>query len=213
MGQADFCRLRQDLFVKPLATSNGRCQKGHLLSVIPAHQMGENLLGGLRGNLQITTGAVLHAYFGIEQAEIVIHLGHGGHGGFAAAARDALLNGYRRRHAANDVDFRPTKRRQKLPGIGRQAFHIAALPLGKDNVKGQGRFARATEPGDHHELIARNVDVDIFEIVVPGAINRNAMVIDFRHPCRQMRMRQAINRFGVLVEIVAQKLAGVRRLT
>src|SRR5207253_6407443 len=60
---------------------------------------------------------------------------------------------------------------EKLPRVRRQRLHIFPLPLGKDRVKGQRGFPGAGETSDNDELIARNVDVDAFEIVLVRAAN------------------------------------------
>ena len=57
----------------------------------------------------------------------------------------------------------------KLPRIGRKRLHISPLAFGVNGVKGQGRFARARQAGEHHQLVARNRDVDVLEIVLARA--------------------------------------------
>jgi hypothetical protein len=61
---------------------------------------------------------------------------------------------------------------QELARIGRQRLDIAALALGVDGVEGQRGFARARQPGEHHQLVARDVDVDVLEIVLARAAAR-----------------------------------------
>ena len=39
------------------------------------------------------------------------------------------------------------------------------MPLGIDGVKGERRFARPRQPRENHEFVARDGDIDIFEIV------------------------------------------------
>ena len=57
---------------------------------------------------------------------------------------------------------------QELPGVGGQALHIAPLPFGVQGVKRQAGFARTAQAGNHHQLVARNVDVDVLEVVSAG---------------------------------------------
>src|SRR5262249_9591056 len=68
MCHADFCRLREHLLMKTLAASHHRSEDRHFLGSICRGQVRQDLLGSLRGNLQITLRAVLHTDFGIEQA-------------------------------------------------------------------------------------------------------------------------------------------------
>ena len=62
---------------------------------------------------------------------------------------------------------------QELARIGRQALDIAALALGVDRVEGERGLARAGQPGDDHQLVARDVDVDVLEIVLARAAHRD----------------------------------------
>ena len=54
---------------------------------------------------------------------------------------------------------------QKLAGVGGQALHIAALPFRIQRVKRQAGLARTTQARDHHQLVARNVQIDVFQVV------------------------------------------------
>ncbi|MEZ6021992.1 MAG: hypothetical protein R3C16_00895 [Hyphomonadaceae bacterium] len=58
---------------------------------------------------------------------------------------------------------------QELAGIGRQRLHITALSLGVDRIEREGGLAAAAQAGDHHQLIARNIDVHALEIVLARA--------------------------------------------
>ena len=57
---------------------------------------------------------------------------------------------------------------QKLTGIGGKALHIAPLALGKDRVKGQGTLAAAAYPGENHQAIAGQGDVNVAQVVLAG---------------------------------------------
>ena len=58
---------------------------------------------------------------------------------------------------------------EELARIGAERLDVAALPLGVDGVEGERGFARAAEAGDHRQGLARDVDVDILEIVLARA--------------------------------------------
>ncbi len=55
--------------------------------------------------------------------------------------------------------------RQELARVGRQRFDIAPLPLRIERVEGERGFARPGQAGDHHQAIARDVEVDILQVV------------------------------------------------
>ena len=58
---------------------------------------------------------------------------------------------------------------EELARIGAEALDVAALALGIDGVEGERGFARTGEAGDHGQRLARDVDVDILEIVLARA--------------------------------------------
>ena len=58
---------------------------------------------------------------------------------------------------------------QELAGIGRQALDITALALGIDGVERQAGLARARQAGQDGQRVARDLDVDILEIVFASA--------------------------------------------
>ena len=66
------------------------------------------------------------------------------------------------------LDVRLVHLLEKLPGIGGEAFDVTPLPLGIDGVEGQGTLAGTGDPGDHHQLVARNLDVDVLQVVLAG---------------------------------------------
>jgi hypothetical protein len=45
------------------------------------------------------------------------------------------------------------------------------LPFGIDGVEGQGGFTRATDPGNDDKFIEGEVKVEVFEIILTGAVN------------------------------------------
>ena len=126
---------------------------------------GEGLL--FHGNLAL--GAIDRAELGVEEADEIPQLGDGGDGGFSAALRDALLDGDGGREALEAVDFRLLKLLGELAGVGGHGVEETALALGEKDVEGEGRFPGAGEAGDDDELVARDLDGDVFEVVVAGA--------------------------------------------
>ena len=72
-----------------------------------------------------------------------------------------LLNRNGGRQTLDQIHIGLVHQLQKLAGIGRQAFNITALTFSIQSVKGQARFAGAAKARDHHQLVARNIEVDI----------------------------------------------------
>src|SRR5206468_4759181 len=75
----------------------------------------------------------------------------------------------RRRQAFDRVDLRLLHLLQELARVGRERLDVPALPLGVDGVERQRGLAGARQPGDHDQLIARDLEVDGLEIVLAGA--------------------------------------------
>ena len=104
-------------------------------------------------------------------------LGHRADGGAWIAAGGLLLDGDGRRQALDQVHIGLAHQLQELARIGRKRLHIAALALGIDGVKGQRRFARSRQPGDHHQLAARNIDRYVLEVMFPRATHADEILL------------------------------------
>jgi hypothetical protein len=76
-----------------------------------------------------------------------------------------LLDRDRRRQALDMVDVGFFHYRQELARVGRQGLDITPLPLGEYRVEGERRLARARQAGKHDELVARQRQVDILQIM------------------------------------------------
>src|SRR5690606_5286576 len=87
-----------------------------------------------------------------------------------------------RGQALDQVDVRLAHQFEELAGVGAQALDVAALALGVDGVERQRALARAGQAGEHHQLLARNVDIHALEVVLAGAAHANEVVL-FCHGC------------------------------
>ena len=70
-----------------------------------------------------------------------------------------------RRQTVDRVNVRLVHLPEEHPGVGRERLDIPPLSLGIDRIEGQARFARPGKPRQHHQLIPRNADAYIFQIV------------------------------------------------
>ena len=82
---------------------------------------------------------------------------------------DALLDGHGRCQTGDQVHIRAFQYFHILANVGGEAFQVAALPFGKQNVKGQSGFARTRNPAEHHQFVLGNGQADVFQIVLAGA--------------------------------------------
>ena len=85
--------------------------------------------------------------------------------------RDAprLIDGDGRAQPLDLVDVRLLHQAEELARVGRERLDVAALPLGVDGVERQARLAGAGQPGDHHQLIAWDLQVDVLQVVLARA--------------------------------------------
>jgi hypothetical protein len=118
-------------------------------------------------------GRIGHTDARPQQPHIVVDFRHRTHGRARIARGGLLLDRDRRRQPVDLVEVRLLHHLQKLPRIGGETFHIAALALGIDGVERERGFARARKPGEHHQPVARDLDVDVLEIVLARAADRD----------------------------------------
>ena len=129
----------------------------------------DHLRDDLAFDRQPRGGRIGHADARPQQAHVVVDLGDGADGGARVFRRRLLLDRDRGRQAVDLVDVRLLHHLQELARIGRERFDVAALALGIDGVEGERGFAGAGEAGEHHELVARNFEIDVLEIVLARA--------------------------------------------
>jgi hypothetical protein len=91
-----------------------------------------------------------------------------------------LLDRHGRRETGDEINVRTLHLLDELPRIGRHAVEEAPLPLGEENVEGQGRFPRSAEPGEDDELFPRNRKGKVLEVVLAGAVERNRVCLMHR---------------------------------
>ena len=112
-----------------------------------------------------------------KQAQVFIDLSRSTHRGAWVSARYLLFDGDSGRNPFDEVTFRLAHAAQELAGIRRKAFHIAPLSFRIQCVEGQGRLARTRQTGDDYQLVARNVYIDIFQIVDLGSFDGDVFAI------------------------------------
>jgi MFS family permease len=77
-----------------------------------------------------------------------------------------LLDGNGRRQPLDVVHVGLFHHRQELPRVGGQGLHVAALALGVEaGVEGQRGLAGAGQAGDHDQLVAGQIEVDILRML------------------------------------------------
>ena len=133
------------------------------------------MLGDLRGALALNGAtavrAVRRSRARPEQTEIVVDLGDRADRRPRIVARRLLLDRDRRRQPFDRVDVGLLHQAEELPRVRRQRLDVPALPLGVDRVERQRRLSRTRQARHDRELIARDGDVDVPEVVLSGTAN------------------------------------------
>ncbi len=124
-----------------------------------------HLAHALCGQRQTMVGAVGRAGARVEQAQVVVDLGHRAHGRARVVRRGLLLDADGRRQAFDEVDVGLVHQLQELARVGRQALDVAALAFGVQRVEGQARLARTRQAGDHDQRVLGDVEVDVLQVV------------------------------------------------
>src|SRR5438445_7851084 len=125
----------------------------------------------LRGDRIAALRAVWATDAGEEQAEIVVDLGDRAHGGPWVARGGLLLDGDGRRQAFDRIHVWLVHLLEELACVRREGLHVAALALCVDRVERQRGLAGARETGNYDELVPREHEVQVLEVVLSGALD------------------------------------------
>ena len=170
--------LGEFLLVFALAAAHDRRQHVDARAFGQRQHAVDHLRHGLAFDRQAGRRRVGHADARPQQAHVVVDLGDGADGRARVLRGGLLLDRDGGRQAVDLVDVRLLHHLEELPRVGRQALDVAALALGVDRVEGERGFARAGQAGEHDELVARDGDVDVLEIVLARAATETNLIFE-----------------------------------
>ena len=173
---AGFAGALKLLLVHALFAADDGGQNLNLGALRQLHHLVHHLVDRLLADLPPADRAVRHADARIEQAQVVVDFGDGAHGGARVFGGGFLVDRDGRRQAGDLIDVRLFHHAQKLAGIGGKALHIPALSVGVDGIESKRRLARTGEAGKDNQLIPRNFQVDVFQVMLPGTVDHNFIV-------------------------------------
>ena len=110
-----------------------------------------------------------------QQLQVVVQLRHGADRGARGAHRVGLVDGDGRRDAGDGIHLRLVHAVEELPRVGREGLDIAPLALGVERVEHERRLARTRDPGDDDQLVQRDAEVEILEVVLAGAADEDGV--------------------------------------
>ncbi len=161
----------EDLRVLALAPLHDRCEQHEPRALGQCQHLVDHLADGLGLERDAVSGAARLAGAGEQQAQVVVDLGDRADRGARVVRGRLLLDGDGRRQALDVVDVGLLHHRQELPRVGRERLDVAPLAFGVDRVEGERRLARAGQPGDDDELVARQIQIDALQIMGARAAN------------------------------------------
>ena len=166
--EARFTGRFEHLAVLALLAPHFGCQEQDPAAFGQGHDGVDDLLDRLPFNRPAALGAVGMADAGEQQAQVIVDLGDGAHGGAGVVGNPLLVDGDSRREPFDIVHVGLVHSAQKLAGVCGKRLDVAALSLGIDGVKGQGALTRTGHAGDNNQLAPGDGDVDVLEVVLPG---------------------------------------------
>ena len=169
-------RLQRGEQVDELALAGAHHRSQHLEADALRHgqHLVHDLLGGLLLDHVPADRAVRYAGAGVEQPQVVVHLGDRADGRARVAVRRLLVDRHRRGQALDEVDVRLVHLPEELPGVRAQRLDVPALTLGEDRVERQARLPRTRQPGEDDQAVARQVEIDAAQVVLARAADDEA---------------------------------------
>ena len=175
-----------------IARSSCPLQSLLMASLLPPHHRGEhqnlrslrkkpNTIHHLIYCLLLNHPAALRAMGNsdsrIQEAEIIIDLRHRSHSRSRISIRRFLVDGNRRRKSFDLIHIRLLHLSEELSCIRRQRLHISSLSLGINGIKGKTGLSGSGKSGQNHQLVSRNGDIDVLQIMLPGPRNPDTVFL------------------------------------
>ena len=119
-----------------------------------------------------------------QQLQVIVELRHRADGGARGAHGIGLIDRDGRQDSFDAIHLRLVHAIEELARIGRERLHVAPLALGVQGVEDQRGFPRARDARYDDELVQRDAERQVLEIVLPRAmdLDRLGSRICARHP-------------------------------
>ena len=111
-----------------------------------------------------------------EKFQVIIDLRHCADGRSGSLDGVGLLDGDRRRDAADIVNARFVHAIEELPHVWTEGFDVTSLAFSVNRLERQTRFATSARASDNTQFSERKIEVYSFKIVLACAANLNAVI-------------------------------------
>src|SRR5439155_24682439 len=98
-----------------------------------------------------------------------------GDGAFASATAGARLDADGWGNARDEINIRAGELLDELAGVSVHRVQKPPLAFGKEQVESEGALSGATHAGDNDEAVAGNGKGEVFQVMLPGAMNGNGL--------------------------------------
>src|SRR6185437_20816 len=102
-------------------------------------------------------------------------------GGARGPHRIGLIDGDGRRDARDRIDLGLVHAIEKLPCVRRERLDVAALSFRIERVEDERGLAGPRDAGHHHELVQRNVEAQVLQIVLARAPHKDRVAGSVGH--------------------------------
>src|SRR5882762_8344930 len=171
--EAALARVGQHFLVLALALLDQRREQRQPRPLRQLGQLLGDLLRALLAHAPAADGAVLLADRRVEDAQVVVDLGDGAHGGPRVVGRRLLLDGDGGRQSADDVVVRLLHLAEELPGVGGERLHVPPLAFRVQGVERERALPAAGNAGEHHQLLLGDLQRDALEVVLSGSLHED----------------------------------------
>ena len=155
----------KDLLVAALAPADNRREQLDLLPLRKRHDLINHLIDALLPDLSPTVRAVRNTDPRVEKTHVVVNLSDSSHRRARVSVRRLLIDGDGRRKTLDALHIGLLHLAEELARVGRERLHVSPLPLRVDRVERKRTLARPGETGQDDELVPRDVDVEVLQIV------------------------------------------------
>ena len=165
-GESLLADVLEQFAIMTLAPLHHRSEQRDGMTLVTLQNQVYELLFGIVDHLLLRVVGVGVGHAGVEQAQEVINLRDRAHRGTRVLVDGLLFDGNHRVEAGNLINVGMLHVADEMTGVRGVGLHIAALSLGVDGVKRQRRLATPAQSGDDHQLLLRDCQRHIFQIVL-----------------------------------------------